>query len=162
MIMDNELPKISAKQNKFLQEYIKNGNNATEAYRVAYNSLGKTVTCCIEASRLLKNPKLSLWLEYYNKKIKEEVKQELKYSALQAFQEFDDMKIIALEKKDKSGLSDPNVSAANKAIEMKCKLAGLLKDDATINNAVYVDMPAVEIDGDEFQLKIGDDIQQDD
>lgn len=156
--MCEELPKLSSKQNKFIQEYITNGNNATEAYRVAYKSLGKTTTCCVEGSKLLKNPNISLWLKQYRESITEEIKREIKYEAIDAFNEFEDMKIIALESLGKDG--KPNVSAANKAIEMKCRLMGLMKDDPKINNAVYVDMPTVEVDGQELKLNIGEDIEE--
>lgn len=153
---EEQLPKITDKQNTFLKEYITNGNNATEAYRVAYNSQGSTRTCCVEGSKLLKNPNITLWLEYYRKSITEQIQREIKYEAIDAFNEFEDMKVIALESLDKDGR--PNVSAANKAIEMKCKIAGLMKDDSTINNAVYVEMPTVEVDGEELQLNIGEDL----
>lgn len=153
-----QLPKLTSKQNKFLHEYFTNGNNATEAYRVAYKSLGSTATCCVEGSKLLKNPNITLWIKDYRDSIAEEMKKEIVYSALDAFNEYEEMKIIALESRGKDG--KPNVAAANKAIEMKCKIAGLLKDDATINNAVIVEMPSVEIDGQELQLKIGEDLDE--
>lgn len=151
-----ELPELSEKQNKFCKEYILNGQNATEAYRSAYNSSGNTATCCVEASRLLKNPNITLWIEHYKKVMEQHIEQEIKYSVDDAFRECDELKIIALESKDKDGR--PNVAAANKAVEMKIKLKGLMKDDAAINNSFVMKMSDVEIDGVPFEINIGEDI----
>ena len=79
----------------------------------------------------------------------------IEYTALEAFREFDELKIIALEETGKDG--KPNIAAANKAVEMKCKLKGLLKEDATINNSVTVTMPDIEVNGEALEFKIGDD-----
>ena len=150
-----ELPILTEKQNMFVKEYLLNGNNATEAYRTVYaKETTSTATYCVEASRLLKNPKITLWIEEYKKTIQEHIEKEIKYSIDDAFKEFDEMKIIALESRDKEGR--PNVSAANKAIEMKCKLKGLMKDDATVNNSVVVEMGKVEVDGKALELDIGE------
>lgn len=156
--MVEELPQLTEKQNQFIKEYILNGLNATEAYRTAYQSDATTATCCVEASRLLKNPKITPWIAHYRKNMQEHIEQEINYTIDDAFKEFDEMKIIALESKDKDGR--PNVSAANKAIEMKCKLKGLMKDDAQVNNSVVVQMGEVEIDGESFELKIGESIKE--
>lgn len=156
--MVEELPQLTEKQNQFIKEYILNGLNATEAYRTAYQSDATTATCCVEASRLLKNPKITPWIAHYRKNMQEHIEQEINYTIDDAFKEFEDMKIIALESKDKDGR--PNVSAANKAIEMKCKLKGLMKDDAQVNNSVVVQMGEVEIDGESFELKIGESIKE--
>lgn len=156
--MVEELPQLTEKQNQFIKEYILNGLNATEAYRTAYQSDATTATCCVEASRLLKNPKITPWIAHYRKNMQEHIEQEINYTIDDAFKEFDEMKIIALESKDKDGR--PNVSAANKAIEMKCKLKGLMKDDAQVNNSVVVQMGEVEVDGESFELKIGESIKE--
>lgn len=156
--MVEELPILTDKQNNFVKEYFLNGLNATEAYRTAYKSSANTATCCVEASRLLKNPKISPWIRYFENIKSKHIEDEIKYSIDDAFKEFDEMKIIALESRDKDGR--PNVSAANKAIEMKCKLKGLMKDDAQVNNSVVVQMGEVEVDGESFELKIGESIKE--
>lgn len=150
----NNLPEISQKQNNFCKEYILNGFNATEAYRIAYNSNGKTVTCCVEGSKLLKNPKITLWIEHFKKTMQEHIENEIKYTVDDAFRECDELKMIALESKDKDGR--PNVAAANKAVEMKIKLKGLMNDDAAVNNSIVMQMGDVEIDGKPFEINIGD------
>lgn len=152
------LPELTKQQSDFVMLYIKL-NNATEAYRIAYKSSGTTATCCVEGSRLLKNPKISLWIEHYRETIKEHIEQEIKYSVDDAFRECDELKIIALESLDKDGR--PNVSAANKAVEMKIKLKGLMKDDAEISNQIIMQMSDVEINGEKLKLAIGDDVEVD-
>jgi len=153
--MADDLPLLTEQQNNFVKEYVLNNQNGTEAYRIAYNSKATSTTCCVEASRLLKNPKITPWIEYYRNTIRQHITEEIKYSIDDAFKEFDDMKIIALESKDKNG--NPNITAANKAIEMKCKLKGLMSDDV-VSNSVVVEMGKVELDGKELELNIGDDI----
>lgn len=152
--IDN-LPMLTDQQNEFVRLYVLCGHNATEAYRLAYESTGKTSTCSVEGSKLLKNPKITLWIEHYKQTRKDIIDKEIEYTALEAFREFDELKIIALEETGKDG--KPNIAAANKAVEMKCKLKGLLKEDATINNSVTVTMPDIEVNGEALEFKIGDD-----
>jgi len=153
-----QLPELTKQQSDFVVLYIKL-NNATEAYRSAYNSSGSTATCCVEGSRLLKNPKITLWIEHYRKTIQEHIEQEIKYTVDDAFRECDELKLIALESRDKDGR--PNVAAANKAVEMKIKLKGLMKDDAAISNQIVMQMSDVELNGEALKLVIGDDIEAD-
>ena len=129
-----ELPRLSTQQNLFVRYYAIENMSGTEAYRLAYNSKGSTRSCCVEASRLLKNPNITLWIDFIQKTQKEHIRNEIKYSIDDAMKELDDLKIIALESLDQ--YSRPNVSAATKAVEMKCKLKGLMSDDATVNNSV--------------------------
>src|SRR5699024_4937906 len=98
--------------------------------------------CCIEASRLLKNPNITLWLDFIQETKKEHIANEIEYSINDAFKEFDDLKMIALESVDQYGR--PDIAAANKAVEMKCRLKGLMNDEAQVNNSVVVEMGAVE------------------
>lgn len=155
LISADSLPELTLLQNAFCKEYVLNGENGTEAYRVAYNTSANTATCCVEASRLLKNPKITLWIKYYKQTIKQHIEQEIKYSVDDAFRECDELKTIALESKDQYGR--PNVSAANKAVEMKIRLKGLMKDDGAVNNSIVVKMDEVEVNGIPLELKIGDD-----
>ena len=150
-----DLPDITDKQNNFVKEYILNGNNATEAYRSVYgNEHTKTATCCVEGSRLLKNPKITPWIEHYKQTIKTHIENEIKYTVDDAFRECDELKIIALESIDKDGR--PNVAAANKAVEMKIKIKGLMKEETSVSNSVVVEMGKVEVDGVPLNFDIGD------
>jgi hypothetical protein len=154
-----ELPKLSTQQNLFVKHYAIDNMSGTEAYRLAYNSRGSTRSCCVEASRLLKNPNITLWIDFVQKTRKEHIRNEIKYSIDDAMKELDDLKIIALESLDQ--YSRPNISAATKAVEMKCKLKGLMSDDAAVNNSVVVQMGDVEVNGNPLELKIGDSIADD-
>lgn len=154
-----ELPRLSTQQNLFVRYYAIENMSGTEAYRLAYDSKGSTRSCCVEASRLLKNPNITLWIDFIQKTQKEHIRNEIKYSIDDAMKELDDLKIIALESLDQ--YSRPNVSAATKAVEMKCKLKGLMSDDATVNNSVVVQMGDVEVNGNPLELKIGDSIADD-
>ena len=149
------LPNLSFAMNRFVMLIVE-GYIPTEAYIQAYNCQGKRATAYVEASKLLKHPKITPWLEYYKNVKKEHIEKEIKYSIDDAFNEFEEMKIIALESKDQYGR--PNVQAANKAIEIKCKLKGLMNDDVNLNNSITMKMGDVEIDGVALQYNIGDDI----
>jgi hypothetical protein len=109
----------------------------------------------VEASRFFKNPKITLWVAYYQQNQQEAVKEELKYSALDFFDECNELKMIALDCKDKYG--NPNITAAIKATENKAKVCGLLKDQI-INNGSVVQMPSVTINGEEMSFNIGEEV----
>ena len=153
-----ELPEITTQQNTFVK-LIFQGYSATDAYIEAYGSNGSRATVYVEASRLLKNPKITPWLEYYRKTKQEYIKKSIQYSVDDAFNEFEEMKLIALESRDQ--YNRPNIQAANKAIEMKCKLKGLMSDDVNLNNSITMQMGDIEIDGVPMQFNIGDEINDD-
>ena len=155
LISADSLPELTMLQNAFCKEYVLNGENGTEAYRVAYNTSANTATCCVEASRLLKNPKITLWIAYYRQVERLHIENEIKYTIDDAFKECDDLKVIALESTDKNG--NPNITGAYKAVEMKIKLKGLLQEDSGVNNSIVVQMPDVEINGKPFDINIGED-----
>ena len=150
------LPKLTTQQNLFVRYYEIENMSGTEAYRMAYNTTASTRTCCIEASRLLKNPNITLWLDFIRKTKQEHIQSEIKYSIDDAFKEFDDLKMIALESTDQYGR--PNISAANKAVELKCKLKGLMSDEAAVNNSVVVQMGDVEVNGEALEFNIGESV----
>lgn len=150
-----ELPELTMQQNHFVK-LISQGYIPTDAYIEAYNSTGKRATAYVEASKLLKHPKITPWLDYYKQIMKDHIANEIKYSIDDAFTEFEEMKLIALQSTDQWGR--PNVQAANKAIEMKCKLKGLMSDDVNMNNTISVKMGDVEVDGVPLEYNIGDDI----
>lgn len=120
--MTEELPKLTDKQQKFVLNYLTNGNNAREAYRQSYDcKKSSDETIDVEASKLLKNPKVSLWLKQANCNIQEVFQEEIKYSVKDCFDELDEVRSRA--KKDKG-----NYSQEIKAIELKGKLAGHFVD----------------------------------
>lgn len=132
--MQTELPKLSTKQQNFVLQYIINDNNASEAYRVAYDcSNMSNESINVEASKLLKNPKVSLWINQANHNVQEVFQEEIKYSALDCFNELDEVRKRA--KKDKG-----NYSQEIKAIELKGKLAGHFVDKHEVKGGGLVDV----------------------
>lgn len=155
----NNLPELNEKQLNFIKEFFRNGGNATEAYRHAFNTTMNTAYCSTQASKLLKNSLIIPWLNYYKELLQNHIEQEIKYTVDDAFKECDELKIIALESRDKDGR--PNVTAANKAVEMKIKLKGLIKEDKTsLQNNIVVEMDNIEIDGKTFEFNIGEDVNE--
>ena len=132
--MQTELPKLSTKQQNFVLQYIINDNNASEAYRVAYDcSNMSNESINVEASKLLKNPKVSLWINQANHNVQEVFQEEIKYSALDCFNELDEVRKRA--KKDKG-----NYSQEIKAIELKGKLAGHFVDKHEVKGGGLADV----------------------
>ena len=155
----NDLPKLQEKQNVCLQRYLTNGYKKSEAYQYAYNcEKMSTAAIYVEASKFFKNPKITLWIEYYRQNTEEVVQQELNYSAIDYFNDCEELKLIALECRDRQG--NPNVSAAIKADENKAKVCGLLKDQI-IHSGSVTQMPSVVVNGEELVLNIGEGIEED-
>ena len=154
----NDLPKLQEKQNACLQRYLTNGYKKSEAYQYAYDcSKMSTAAIYVEASKFFKNPKITLWLEYYKQNTEKAVQEELNYSALDYFNDCEELKLIAFECRDRQG--NPNVSAAIKADENKAKVCGLLKDQI-IHSGNVTQMPSVVVNGEELVLNIGEGVEE--
>ena len=128
------LPKLTEQQNRFLLEYASNGNNASEAYRAAYdcsNTKAENVHCA--ASKLLKHPKVAPWVEYMLQNAQQIAKDELNYSIKECFNELEDVRERA--KKDKG-----NYTQELKAIELKGKLAGHFVEKQKVENVGLAEM----------------------
>lgn len=157
-INENNLPKLTDKQHECLKRYLTNSYNKSEAYRYAYDcSNMKAASISVEASKFFKNPNVTLWLDFYQHNQQEAVKEELKYSALDFFDECNELKMIALDCRDKYG--NPNITAAIKATENKAKVCGLLKDQI-IHSGNVTQMPSVLVNGKELTLNIGEDVDE--
>ncbi len=129
-----DLPKITKKQQNFILRYLVNGNNATDAYRTAYDcSQSSNETVAVEANKLLKNPKVTLWLKQADSNIQQVFKDEIKYSVKDCFDELDEVRQRA--KKDKG-----NYSQEIKAIELKGKLAGHFIDKHQVTGSGLADV----------------------
>lgn len=132
------LPKLTEQQNRFVLAY---GNcfSAVEAYKRAYDcSKMNANSIYVEASRLLKNPKIAPWIDYISENAQKVAIEELNYSIADCFNEVDEMKKIALESLDKSG--NPNINAAIKAVELKGKLAGHFVEKQKVENVGLAEM----------------------
>ena len=95
LIKPEDLPVLTYEQNQFVKLYAIENKTGVDAYREAYKSQGKTSTCAIEATRLLKNPKITLWIAYYRQVERLHIENEIKYTIDDAFKECDDLKVIA-------------------------------------------------------------------
>lgn len=158
MIEANNLPKLTEKEHSCLKRYLTNGYKKSEAYRYAYDcSRMNTASIYVEASKFFKNPKITLWLDYYRQNTEKAVKDELNYSAMDYFNDCEELKLVALECRDKYG--NPNVSAAIKADENKAKVCGLLKDQI-IHSGNVTQMPSVVVNGEELVLNIGEGVEE--
>lgn len=157
-INKDNLPKLTDKEHSCLKRYLSNGYKKSEAYRYAYDcSRMNTASIYVEASKFFKNPKITLWLEYYKENTENAIQAELNYTALDYFNDCEELKLIALECKDKQG--NPNVNAAIKADENKAKVCGLLKDQI-IHSGSVTQMPSVVVNGEELVLNIGEDVNE--
>lgn len=132
------LPKLKEKQDTFFRRYYSNGRNATEAYRFAYDAQNSNSnTVWKEAHKLLKAPKFAPIRKKYEAEASEIVEKNFKFSILDAFNALAIAEELALNNKKvmlgKWGTvkqaDAPDVSALIKVTELKCKLAGLMRND---------------------------------
>ena len=65
------MPILTNSQRTFCEEYVNNGKNGTQAYLSAYNSCKKETTAMVNASRLLRNAKVSEYIQELQDKLKE-------------------------------------------------------------------------------------------
>ena len=132
--MTQELPKLTDKQQMFVLKYVINGNNASEAYRYAYDCADmKDESINVEASKLLKNPKVSLWIEQANANVQQVFEDEIKYSAKDCFDELAEVQARARK-------AGGNYQHEIKAIELKGKLAGRFTDKHQITGGNLADV----------------------
>lgn len=130
-----DLPKLTDKQQQFVLRYAINGNNGAEAYRFAYDCEGSSeATINVEVNKLLKNPKVSLWIQQAENNVQQVFKDEIKYSALDCFNELDEVRLRA-----KNSLKS-EYSNELKAIELKGKLAGHFIDKHQVTGGGLADV----------------------
>ncbi len=117
-----ELPKLTGKQQAFVLHYSINGNNASEAYRCAYDCSNMSDEAVnVEASKMTKHPKVTLWLKQAESNVQQVFKDDIKYSAKDCFDELSEVQSRA-----KNNLN--GYQHELKAIELKGKLAGHFVD----------------------------------
>ena len=120
---------LTAKQNTFVQHYLANGFNATQA---AKDSGYSEKTAYSQGQRLLKNVEIQKYLQI----AKEEVRTRCGYTQ--------DMLVKELETAQQMAMATDNPSAYIKATEVKSKLLGLnepkeieMKGGLTIDNVTF-------------------------
>lgn len=146
---------LTAKQEKFCQNIAK-GMNQSEAYRNAFNiSKAKQESVHTLASRLLKKVEVKSRLS----ELKQQTTEGIKYTVEDSFRKLSEIQALALARKRKFGIADPDLTNAIKAEELKGKLKGLYvnktESDVTLGGSINV-MPSVKLDGQELALNIGD------
>lgn len=145
----SELPKLTAKQQKFVTCYALYGN-AVKAYRMAYDCTSMSDdTVKTEAHRLSKNKKVAQWIAALTKNKNDVVKKEFEYSVQDAFSELND-----LQSRCKDSYKTYNVEKS--CIDSKCKLAGLFSDENKFENNVVVTMGDVLIDDVPLDFDVGE------
>lgn len=129
-----ELPKLTSKQQNFVLNYVINGGNATLAYKKSYECEdAKDETVWANSSKLLKNTKVAQWIEVAQKNVQQTIKDEINYSALDCFNELDEVQARA---RNHSG----NYTQEIKAIELKGKLAGHFVDKHEVKSGGLIDV----------------------
>lgn len=131
---------LTGKQELFTQEYIKNGGNATAAYKVAYNcSNWQENAINVQAVKMLKNPKIVLRLEEHQKKIEDkfEITVEGLQKELKSLLEYG---MQEEELKDKDGnltgkTRKVNPKVAIDAIDKLAKMIGAYKEENVTKRA---------------------------
>ncbi len=63
-----DLSQLTAKQRGFVEQYLKNGENAAEAYRIGYGSKASQSAISQEANKALRHPKIRPILDAYREK----------------------------------------------------------------------------------------------
>lgn len=153
MTNDN-LPSLTTQQNAFVFHLFTDciGNRA-KAYKLSYdckNSSEKTIY--EEASKLLKHPKITPWIEYYEESLQDYQEKEIRYTRQDFFNELDRIRAKTEDTK--------NVSVALKAIELKGKAAGHLKDKVEFDGKTVVQMESIEVDGEQVSFDVGSDTNE--
>lgn len=145
----NKLPSLTPKENAFLFHFFTDClNDRSKAYKASYNCKGSTEkTIYEEASKLLKNPKLTPWIEYYKASLQEYQENEIKYTRSDFFNDLDRIRAKTEDTK--------NVGVALKAIELKGKAAGHLKDKVELSGGTVVQMGNVQVQGKELTFDVG-------
>lgn len=142
----NDLPNLTKKQQAFVMRYV----DATEAYKFAYDSNMKEEYVNSEASKLLKNHKVTQWIEYYKNNVKKVCEEEVIYTAKNAFEELNNLQ-------KRCSQSSKTYAVEKSCIDTKCKIAGLF-NETTLSQAVTVNMGTVKFDEKEVLLDIGEDL----
>ena len=134
--------RLTQKQEKFVQEYITNGGNATQAYKTAYDCDNmKSAVINVKAIELLKNGKVSVRLQEH----KEKLQKKFFYTTEQSFNKLEELQSLATAK--------ANIQAALKAEELKGKLLGLYVEKHQIVSPKEIQEAQKEIDEALFNAK---------
>ena len=148
------LPSLTVQQNAVVFHLFTDSiGDRAKAYKLSYdckNSSEKTIY--EEASKLLKHPKITPWIAYYEQSLQEFQENEIKYTRQDFFNDLDRIRAKTEDTK--------NVGVALKAVELKGKAAGHLKDNVEISGKTVVQMGNVEVDGSAINFNVGSGINE--
>lgn len=131
---------LTAKQEKFCQGVAK-GLNYSDAYREAYNAgKMKPETVNRTAAELMGNRKITARID----ELRAETTEEIKYTVEDSFRKLSEIQALALARKRKFGIADPDLTNAIKAEELKGKLKGLYVEKREISGGL--DLTPFKID----------------
>lgn len=114
------MPKLTPKQKRFCEEYLVD-LNATRAYKEAYPNVKKDDTAAVNASRMLRNAKVS---EYINE-LMEKRSEETGITAKKVLDELEKVAFVDVELKGSEKL---------KALELLGKHLGMFNDKSNAPN----------------------------
>ena len=139
--MQDNLPKLTSKEMNAVVYYCTTCiGNKSAAYRKAYdckNSSEKTIWK--EASKLFNSPRVTPWIDYYNKVLEKHNEEEIKYTRTEFMEDL--MRIRA-----KTEDSSKTVGVALRATELMGKASGLLKENNDNSASVVVNMGTIQKD----------------
>ena len=149
MNQDN-LPKLTPQESKCVMNYFTcNLGNKVQSYKNAYDCRNSNEnTIYKEASKFFKNPKITPWLDYYEQSLNEFNEEEIRYSRKEFMEELDRIR-------SKTEDNQKTIGIALKAVELKGKASGLLKDNVQLSGTTTVQMGNVEVGGKPMEFNIG-------
>lgn len=145
----NNLPKLKPQQQAFVMQHVLlMEKSPSEAYKFAYNTQNmNSNSISVEAQKLLKNPKITLWLDYYRQHAQKTIDTEFEYGMQDAFKELNELQQLSME-------SYKTYNIARACIDSKCKIKGLYNEKPLEVNANVV-MPNLTVSGENVKFKIG-------
>lgn len=146
----NELPKLTAQESKCVMNYFTCYlGNKVQSYRNAYDCKNSNEnTIYKEACKFFKNPKITPWLEYYEQSLQEFNEEEIRYTRKEFMEELDRIR-------SKTEDNQKTIGIALKAVELKGKASGLLKENVQLSGTTTVQMGNVEVGGQPMEFNIG-------
>lgn len=145
----SNLPKLNPKQQAFVMQHVLLAEEApAQAYKFAYDTANmKPETISVEAQKLLKNPKITLWINYYREHAQKAVTEEFEYSVKDAFSELNELQKLSMN-------SSKTYNVARACIDSKCKIKGLYNEKPIEVNTNVV-MPSLTIEGQNVKFEVG-------
>ena len=145
----SSLPPLKPKQVSFVMQHILlKEAHPLQAYKNAYGAENmSSQSASVEAQKLLKNPKIALWLDYYRNHARRVLEDEFSYGINDAFKELNEIQKLSMH-------SSKTYNVARACVEDKCRLKGLYNEKPIEVNA-NVSMPDLSVSGDNISFKIG-------